>query len=329
MTDLGSLRGATLLQRGTEDLAAVTGGTTGSDPDTDCTLETRFQIASVSKQFTAAAVLLLSDRDVLSVDDSVRNWLEGCPASWEPVTVHHLLSHSSGLVHWHALPWLDLTSPAATSDLLGSFASAPLLSLPGERYSYSSPGYVLLGLIIEKAAGQPYHEFLTREIFEPLGLTATFSGNPGGEPDLAAGRHDGAAVPSFELDTVNLGTGSIWSTVGDLARWDRALASGEVLSDAARQAMFSAHVPAEDDDGLIRTEGYGYGWFIGTASGGRRIFYHPGDQAGFCSLNAWFPDDDVRLAVLSNEGTTRLDPIVHDLIRTAFPALTRVAQQPR
>ena len=94
----------------------------------------------------------------------------------------------------------------------------------------------------------------------------------------------------------DLGTGSIWSTVGDLARWDRALASGEILSDAVRQAMFTVHTPTGDDDGVIRTEGYGYGWFIGTAAGGRRVFYHPGDQPGFRSLNACFPDDGVRLA---------------------------------
>ena len=97
------------------------------------------------------------------------------------------------------------------------------------------------------------------------------------------------------------------------------LASGQILSDAARQAMFTIHVPVQDDDGVIRTEGYGYGWFIGTVPGGRRVFYHPGDQSGFRSLNAWFPDDDVRLAVLSNERATRLDPIVHDLIQKAFP----------
>jgi CubicO group peptidase (beta-lactamase class C family) len=314
------------VQSPAKDLVAVAGGRTGSDPDTDCTLRTRFQIASVSKQFTAAAVLLLADRGVLSVNDPVHNWLGGCPATWKTITVHHLLSHNSGLVHWHQLPGLDLTRPAVARHLLGSFASAPLLSPPGERFSYSSPGYVLLGLIIEQAAGQPYGAFLTREVFQPLRLAATFSGNPGGEPDLAVGRHDGAPVPSFELDTVNLGTGSIWSTVGDLARWDRALASSEILSDAARQAMFSAHVPTRDADGLIRTEGYGYGWFIGTIPGGHRIFYHPGDQAGFCSLNAWFPDDNVRLAVLSNERATDLDPIVNHLVRTAFPALTRAAQ---
>jgi len=191
VTEIGIPHGAALLQRDAEDLVAVVGGTTGSDPDTDCTLGTRFQIASVSKQFTAAAVLLLADRGALSVNDPVRNWLDGCPEAWEPVTVHHLLSHASGLVHWHQLPGLDLTRPATTSDLLATFASAPLLSPPGERFSYSSPGYVLLGHIIEQAAGQLYHVFLTSEIFQPLGLTATFSGNPAGEQDLAAGRHDG------------------------------------------------------------------------------------------------------------------------------------------
>lgn len=236
MADAGSLHGVALLQRGSENLTVVAGGTTGSDPDTGCTPATRFQIASVSKQFTAAAVLLLADRGILSVDDPVRNWLDDCPAAWEPVTVHHLLSHSSGLIHWKDLPGLDLTKPATTGELLSSFASVPLLSPPGERFSYSSPGYVLLGQIIEQAAGQPYGAFLTHEIFQPLGLTATFTGNPRGEPDLSAGHHDGKAVSSFELDTVNLGTGGIWSTAVDLARWDRALASGQILSSAARRS---------------------------------------------------------------------------------------------
>jgi CubicO group peptidase (beta-lactamase class C family) len=310
-----------LLQRGTEDLVAIAGGTTGTSPDTECTLATRFQLCSASKQFTAAAVLLLADRGVLSTDDPLREWLDGCPAAWDAITVHHLLSNSSGLVHWSDLPGVDLTKPVGAGELLSSLAGVPLLSPPGERFSYSSPGFVLLGLIVERAAGQPYGTFLAREVFEPLGMTATFSGSRSGEPGLAAGRQDGAAVASWELDTANLGCGSIWTTVGDLAIWDRALADGGLLSDAARQAMFTVQVPVRDDDGVIRTEGCGYGWFIGTASA-RRIFYHTGDQPGFCSFNAWFPDDDVRLAVLSNEGATRLSPIVHNSIRTAFPQAT-------
>jgi CubicO group peptidase (beta-lactamase class C family) len=319
VTEADTLRGAVLLQRGTEDLVAVARGTTGTGPDTDCSLGTRFQIASVTKQFTAAAVLLLADRGVLSVHDPVSRWLDGCPAAWDPITVHHLLSHSAGLVHWPGLPELDVTRPVATSEKLRAFAAAPLLSPPGQRYSYSSPGYVLLAHILERATGLPYGAFLAREIFEPLGMAATFNGTPTGQTGLATGRHDGAAVPSFALDTLGLGTGSIWSTVRDLVRWDRALAAGEILSEAARRAMFTVHAPVEDDDGLIRTQGYGYGWFIGSAADGHRIFYHPGDNPGYRTINAWFPDDGVRLAVLSNEGTTHLDPIVHDLIRAAFP----------
>jgi CubicO group peptidase (beta-lactamase class C family) len=322
-----TLRGAALLQRGGEDLVAIARGTTGTGPGTMCSLGTRFQIASVTKQFTAAAVLLLADRGVLSVDDPVGRWLDGCPAAWDPITVHHLLTHSAGLVHWPGLPGLDVTKPVTTSEKLRVFAAVALLSPPGERFSYSSPGYVLLAHILERACGLPYGAFLAREIFEPLGMAATFNGAPGGVTGLAVGRHDGAAVPSFDLDTLGLGTGSIWSTVGDLARWDRALADGELLSETARRAMFTAHVPVEDDDGLVRTEGYGYGWFIGTACGGRRIFFHSGDNPGYRAINAWFPDDGVRLAVLSNEDATGLGPIAHDLIRTAFPG-TRPALRP-
>jgi CubicO group peptidase (beta-lactamase class C family) len=317
VTEADSLCGAALLQSGGRNLVAVAGGTTGTDPDTDCTLGTRFQIASVTKQFTAAAVLLLADRGVLSVDDPVHRWLDDCPAAWQPITLHHLLCHSAGLVHWPGLPGLDVATPVATGEKLRIFAAAPLLRPPGERFSYSSPGYVLLAHIIERATRKRYGAFLTQEIFEPLGMTATFDGNPSGQTGLAVGRHNGTAVPSFDLDTLGMGTGSIWSTVGDLARWDRALADREILSEAAHQAMFTVHAPAEDDDGVVRTQGCGYGWFIGSAAG-RRIYYHPGDNPGYRSINAWFPHDGLRLAVLTNEGATDLDPIIHDLIRAAF-----------
>jgi CubicO group peptidase (beta-lactamase class C family) len=117
-----------------------------------------------------------------------------------------------------------------------------------------------------------------------------------------------------------MGTGSIWSTVGDLATWDRALAAGELLSGAAMEAMFTVHVPLDDDDDLVRSEGYGYGWFISSVRGAGRLFYHTGDNPGFRSVNGWCPDDDVRLAVLSNEGADDLGPALHDLVLTAFPA---------
>ena len=320
MTGLDTFGGAILLQRGAEDLMAAAGGTTGTEPDADCTLGTRFQIASISKQFTAAATLLLADRRLLSIDDPVHRWLHGCPAAWGSMTVRHLLSHTAGLVHWTDLPGLDLTKPIGADEELRWFAGAPLLGAPGERFSYSSPGYVLLAWIVERAAGQPYASFLAQEIFEPLEMVATFAGNGAGTPGLAAGHRAGARVTSMELDQVGKGAGDVWSTAGDLVRWDRALASGEILGDASRQAMLTVQAPiAHGGDGLVRTEGYGYGCFIGRVSGGRRVLYHTGDNDGFVAVNAWFPDDDVRLAVVSNEETTDLLAIIGEAVATAFP----------
>jgi CubicO group peptidase (beta-lactamase class C family) len=320
VTAIDTLRGAVLLQRGAEDLLAAAGGTTGTAPDADCTLSTRFQIASVSKQFTAAAILLLADRGRLSVDDAVHRWLDGCPPGWNSMTIGHLLSHTAGLVHWLNLPGLDLTRPIAADEELRFFADAPLLGPPGQRFSYSSPGYVLLAWIVERAADQSYDSFLGREIFEPLAMVASFAGNGDGEPELAAGHRAGTRVASsFELDTVGMGAGDVWSTVGDLARWDRAVASGRILAESSRRAMLSVQAPIDAPDGLIRTEGYGYGCFIGRDADGRRVIYHTGDNAGFVAVNVWFPDDDVRLAVVSNEETTDLMAIIRQAMATAFP----------
>jgi CubicO group peptidase (beta-lactamase class C family) len=320
VTGLDTLRGAVLLQRGAEDLLAAAGGTIGTAPDADCTLGTRFQIASISKQFTAAAILLLADRGRLVVDDAVPRWLDRCPPSWNSMTIGHLLSHTAGLVHWTDLPGLDLTRPIAPEEELRLFADAPLLSPPGQRFSYSSPGYVLLAWIVERAADQSYASFLARAIFEPLAMGASFAGNGDGEPELAAGHRAGTRVTSsFELDTVGMGAGDVWSTVGDLARWDRAVASGRILAESSRRAMFTIQAPIDAPDRLIRTDGYGYGCYIGRDSGGRRVIYHTGDNAGFVAVNAWFPDDDVRLAVVSNEETTDLMAILRQALATAFP----------
>ena len=315
------LRGVVLLQRGDTDLIAFAGGTTGTDPDADCTLGTRFQIASVSKQFAAAAVLTLAERGALSVDDTVGRWIGGCPASWDSITVHHLLTHTAGLPHWRDMPELDPTAPGDFEDELRVFAGAPLAGAPGERFSYSSPGYVLLGRIVERAAGQPYASFLASEIFGPLGMESTFAGSQGGRPDLTVGHREGVPVPSFDLGTVNVGTGDVWSTAPDLARWDRALASGGILSPASRQAMFAVHATVSDDDPVIRTAGYGYGWYVGSLPGEHPMLYHTGDNPGFRSVNAWFPRDAVRLAVLSNEETTGMESLLGELAVAAFPEL--------
>ena len=135
------------------------------------------------------------------------------------MTVGHLLSHTAGLVHWLDLPGLDLTRPI--DGRCENCASSPpprCSAAPGQRFSYSSPGYVLLAWIVERAAGQPYASFLAREIFEPLGMAASFAGNGDGEPGLAAGHRAGSRVASLRAGHGRDGRGRFWSTVGDLAR---------------------------------------------------------------------------------------------------------------
>jgi CubicO group peptidase (beta-lactamase class C family) len=320
MAVIEGLQGVALVQSGDRDVL-VAQGSVAPGSDERCTASTRFQIASVSKQFTAAAVLTLCDRGALGLDDPIARWVEGCPSSWDAITLHRLLTHTAGLVHWHQLRELSLTTWISPSDELALFFEAPLLSTPGTTYAYSSPGYVLLAHAVERASGRPYAAFLEDELFGPLDMTATFAGSGAREPRCAVGTNKGIAVDSFELDVVGMGAGDVWSTVGDLARWDRALAAGEILHDASRAAMLTAHTPIDNAElaaGLVEIDGYGYGLLCGRLAGGPRMTFHTGDNSGFVSLNAWFPDDDLRLVVLCNDEAVDLLSVAPQLLAIAF-----------
>jgi len=306
------------VMRGESVVLEIAAGVADERSGLACSPEVRFQLASVSKQFTAAAILLLADQGGLSVDDPVTRWLTGCPSSWRSMTIHHLLTHTAGLPHWlDEIPGMDPTSHLDAATEMRLFQAAPLRSVPGDCWHYSSPGYVLLAHIVQRAADQPYGGFLDTQLFRPLGMASTFVGNGSGRDRLASGYCDGAPVPSFELDVFNLGAGDVWSTVANVARWDAALATGSILGEASRRAMLEiqAVVPGDavGETGLLTVDGYAYGWFIGTAFG-RRVIYHPGDNAGFVALNAWFPDDDLRFVVLSNEETTDLEALLPELL---------------
>jgi CubicO group peptidase (beta-lactamase class C family) len=311
------LRGTALVQRGGADVLRHAGGTTGSEPDAPIGIETRFQIASVSKQFTAAAVLLLVDRGQLSVGDHLVDLLEGSPQAWEGITVHQLLCHTAGLVHWPQLPELDLTAPVLAEEELEMFRQAPLLSAPGTAYAYSSPGYVVLARIVERLSGRRYRDFLADEIFAPLGLRSTFAGNGVGEPDLATPLHLGEPVPSFELDVVGMGAGDVWSTVDDLAKWDLALKEGQLLSEESRRKMFSVHTPVTEEVPGVEFEGYGYAWYMADIAG-HSVVFHTGGNAGFQSINATLPEDDARFIALMNDTSEDLVGIALSLLAVAL-----------
>jgi CubicO group peptidase (beta-lactamase class C family) len=310
---LGDLRGTVLIEREGRCLLRAAGGTTGATPAAAIDVSTRFQLASVSKQFTAAALLLLVDRGKLSLEDHLVDVLDGCPGIWEPITLHQLLCHTAGLTHWPQLPHLDLCAPCDPDQLFKIFAEAPLVAAPGQRYEYSSPGYVLAARVVERASGEPYRDFLADELFAPLGMHATFAGNPRGEQNLAVPHHEGAPTPSFELDVVGMGAGDAWSTIEDMARWDRALEEGLVLSDASREALITPHVPMPEELPGVTFHGYGYGWIVADLAG-TPGFFHTGGNAGFRSINVVLPEHDARIVLLTNEDQA-------DLLAFALEAL--------
>src|SRR4051794_28212994 len=159
-------------------LVTVGGSVAVQSAGPPATLETRFPIASVGKQFAAVAALLLAERGRLALDRPVAHWLAGSPPWWREVTLHHLLTHTSGLPHWGTEPGFDVLAAMATADRVGLIPQGTPVCRPGLRWLYSSPGYVLVAHIVEQAAEQPYGDFLAEHIFAPLELGATTVGRP-------------------------------------------------------------------------------------------------------------------------------------------------------
>lgn len=316
------LRGTVLVCRGDEVLLAESRGAADGSGRPNAPA-TRFQIASVSKQFTAAAVLLLAERSALDLDDPVGRWIPGCPPAWDGVTLRHLLVHRSGLPHWHDLPDARraMYEPLTLPEQMDLFTHPAPRCAPGAEWYYSSPAYVLLAHTVQRAADQPYAEYLTDRILRPLGLSATIVGNGTGEPDRAQGYAGDEPVPSFELDAANIGAGDLWSTVGDVIRWNTALGTGDLLRAATRDLMLtrSSEHCFDDPPGWMTDDGYGLGWFIDRFAG-HRFYAHPGDNRGFQSISVWFPDRDVRAVLLVNDETIEFRPALHDLLTAAVGA---------
>jgi CubicO group peptidase (beta-lactamase class C family) len=319
---MDELRGAVLLQVG--DVAAVraSGGPADLQAGVPNSHSTRFQLASVSKQFTAAAVMLLADRGSLTVADPVIRWLDACLAPWRDITIGHLLTHTSGIGHWDDMPEIDICAAMEPTSQLEVIKSQPLVAKPGERWYYSSLGYFLLAHIVQRAADRRYAEFLSDEIFTPLGMTATFAGNGVGEPQLAVGYADGKPTTSYELDRTNMGAGDVWSTTEDMALWDVAVSQRRLLSSASWDASLTSHAPIDDPvagGGPVRFEGYGYGWMTGAVpASGVAVYAHMGGNAGFRTLNLVMPDRDTCLVILSNDESTDMEGLAAEVLAASL-----------
>jgi len=259
---------------------------------------TNYRLASISKQFTAAAILLLAEDGKLKLDDSVRRWLPSLPASDQGITIHHLLSHASGLIDYEDLMPPGTTRQLNDGDVLRMLsAETRSYFAPGTGYRYSNSGYVLLGLIVERASGQRLPDFLRRRIFKPLHMDHTLLREPDGpQPEHRAygySEQDGRWVRTDQdLTSATRGDGGIYSSIDDLARWDAALYDSRLLKDASRHLAFAAqnHVTGEAD-----VDAYGYGWRIHG-----EVRWHSGESIGFRNVIVRWPKQRLTVILLSN-----------------------------
>ncbi len=308
--------GAVLVARDGVPVVSRAWGWANAEWEIPNTPETKFRLGSITKQFTAAVVLRLGQRQALKLDDPVCRHLDPCPAAWQPVTVRHLLTHTSGIPSYTGLPDYRATMmmPRTVEQMVGVFRDLPLEFQPGEQFKYNNSGYFLLGVIIEKVSGKTYEQALDDEIFGPLGMKD--SGYDWNEPLLprrAAGyaRRDGGLVNARHLDMQQpYAAGALYSTVGDLLKWDQALYTDRVLPAAAREAMFT---PFKGN--------YALGWTVNPpdrAVSGRRQVGHGGGINGFSTMILRVPEDRVAVIVLANVENVNAGNIARDLMAIAY-----------
>ncbi len=260
--------------------------------------QTIYRIGSVTKQFTAAAILQLAEAGKLKLDDDVTKYI-AVPTEGNAITIAQLLHHTSGMPSYTDLPTFEkaTTKKMTPAELVALVKDTPWLFPPGTKYSYSNTGYVVLGMIVEKLSGQPYATYLATSVFPRAGLTSTsYCDESKPDPRRAQGyapKPDGKLVNADPLDmSVPFSAGSICSTVEDLLRWNAALAAGKVVSPADYVAMTTSH-------GIAGDEKYGLGLQLGDVHGHPSVF-HNGGINGFISELHDYPADGITIAVLTN-----------------------------
>ena len=273
------------------------------------TPDTVFRVGSVTKQFTAAAIMLLQQRGALSVDDHINDYLPDYPTHGHHITIEHLLTHTSGIMSYTSIPGYfgnPVRADLSTEELVDVFAGKPMDFAPGDKWNYNNSGYVLLGAIIEAVSGQSYEDFIAENITLPLGLDDTYYGGPKLIPNRASGYtlddDDNIVNAAFLSMTQPHAAGSLLSTTGDLAKWHKALTGGEFIHDGSYSRMTT---PIELNDG--ETFPYGYGLGLGTLRG-REMISHGGGINGFTCYSLWLPEQDIYVAVLTNGATSGPGP---------------------
>lgn len=296
-------RGAVEVRRGTDVLLRKGYGPADVESGAPITPDTRFEVGSITKQFTAVAVLRLQEQGKLRVTEPVCAYLQGCPAEWAPITVEQLLLHTSGLYNYTSAPEEEAARfqnrEVAPAELISYVAGKPLDFEPGTQWRYSNSGYVVLGLLVERLSGMDYGTFLRRQLFDALGMRDTRY--DGGAAPRAKGYTDWT-TPGEDHPSLYYAAGGVVSSTGDLARWNAFLLTGTpaVLNAGSLASMV---VPRAQVPGT--PVGYGYGIEVHD-SGPGLTYYHGGLVTGFRSANSIRPSSGLSVTVLTND--TGIDP---------------------
>jgi CubicO group peptidase (beta-lactamase class C family) len=257
---------------------------------------TNYRLASISKQFTATAILLLAQDGRLTLDMPLRHWLPTLPAALDGATLRHVLCHRSGVPDYEDFVDPDAARQWRDADVLALLETSPrTLFVPGTAWRYSNGGYALLALVVEKASGMTFEDFLQSRIFRPLGMSGTLARTDDGPAvrERAFGcREEGGRWTTADQDATSavLGDGGVYASVDDLARWDAALDDDRLLGDAMRREAFSVQ-SASDDPGVD----YGLGWRI---SGD--VHWHSGESIGFRNVMLRRPARRTTVILLTN-----------------------------
>ena len=290
----GLWSGTAIVQRGPDVLDDRSAGLTAGPQSQPCHPRSRFMGCSISKLVVSTVVLSLVESGEVDLQTPIGTWLGDLPASWSPITVHQLLSNTSGLGHWGDIPGLPplLTTPPPLDELLALIAAAPLISAPGTTWRYSGPGFLTAARVIEAVTGQAYAIPLVQLVFAPAAMDATFSGTPTtADTDLAIGHDHGRPWPLHPNFGAIIGSGDLWTTRDDLIRLARSLRVGELLSARSAAQLWTAtppapHRPAARTDRRHRLRVRN---LPGTVlAHPARI--NPGDGPGYQTLLAYLPD---------------------------------------
>jgi D-alanyl-D-alanine carboxypeptidase len=279
---------------------------------TPVTAKTVFAIASISKQFLAAGIMVLVQDGKISLDDSVQRFLPDAPVEWREITIRELLSHTSGLAQ--DAPGENRFETQLPLNAIRAAYSVPLSFRPGEKWQYSNLGYYVLAEIMSRSSGEQWSDFMTHRLFGPLGMSSTQTTS-----STVLNRATG-----YEWDGKRFNKAREWglrpsgaylSNIEDMAKWDAALAGDFPLSSVSKKAMWTA-VSTSTGSAF----GYGFGWQIDTRAG-KHVIYHGGGRSGFKAYFARFPEDHLSFVILTNAGHSDPEPILWKVASTWLPGV--------